>query len=198
MSVAVRAPSPSVTSPSTATTLPKIATTDMSRSATPAVMLALRIDQWATQRREAGVVGHWVVWYGRVSVRLPATLRHHDAVIGCRRDAGFSIQSTSSSPTTTTATNTNSASTFSATPRKHLAHDIVPAAVSISISPRNWLRRPVRRHHKQDSRPPTSAPEVPETMNGVLLSRIATGFASACGRTLVTTVMTRAERPECQ
>ena len=45
MLAAVWAASPSMTRPSIATTLPKMATTDMSSSATPAVMLALRIGQ---------------------------------------------------------------------------------------------------------------------------------------------------------
>jgi Tetracyclin repressor-like, C-terminal domain len=110
MSAAVCVALPSVTSPSTTTTLPKMATTDMSRSATPAVMLAVRIDQLALQRREAGCGGS-TMRQRAISIRTvmtrhpwaiglmesrrtpgPATLRHHDAVIGCLRDAGFSIQ----------------------------------------------------------------------------------------------------------
>ena len=67
MLAAVWAASPSVTSPSIATTLPKMATTDMSSSATPAVMLALRIDQLSSRKPR----GEWphvscVLLYGRV------------------------------------------------------------------------------------------------------------------------------------
>ncbi len=64
------------------------------------IELPAREDSWKTAMRQRAISVHTVLSRHRWAIGLmesraspgPATLRHHDAVIGCLRDAGFSLE----------------------------------------------------------------------------------------------------------